>query len=178
MSKISEVLKSEPRQFSMHQELINVGNLTSAARTKLVTSKDTAAAELDAAAAKLIRIILALNPKYDLGIVATDLNLSEVVTGLGPDMEEMLAKTRELQSTVEARDAEIAELKAKLTAEAARADALAVKVTAAAVVADEASPLAAPVPPDAPAPKKSGGKKPKALDAQPVAEEPKVDEQA
>lgn len=174
MSKISEILKSEPRQFSMHQELLNVGNLTSAARTKLVTSKEAAASELESAAAKLIRIILALNPQYDLGIVATDLDLSEVATGLGPDMEEMLAKTRELQSTVEARDAEIAELKAKLTAEAARADTLAVSATAAAVVADETT----PVPPDAPAPKKSGGKKPKALDAQPVVEEPKVDEQA
>lgn len=173
MSKISEILKSAPRQFSMHQELQNVSNLTSAARTKLVTSKDAAAAELEAAAAKLIRIILALNPQYDLGIAVAGLDLTELVTGLGPDMEGLLAKVRELQGTVDARNAEIAELKVRLTDAVTRADTLAASVTAAAVVADEA----AAVPPDAPAPKKLGGRKPKVLDVQPTAEEPKADEQ-
>ena len=176
MSKISEILKAEPRQFSMHQELQNAGNLITAARTKLVSAKDSAAAELDSAASKLIRIILALSPKYDLGIVVTDLNLSNVVTGLGPDTEEMLTQIRDLQGVVDARNAEIAELKAAVLSEKSRADALAVKATAAAVVADEASPLAAPLPPDAPAPKKAKGGKPKAIESQPAADEPKADE--
>lgn len=168
MSKISEALVREPRNFSMVQTLSNATNLIGAARSKLSANKTNAAAELDSAAAELIKVIRALIPTYDLGIVAASAD---------PDTAEMLAEIRKLSSIVEARNTEIFELQDKLRAESARADALAVKATAAAVVADEVSPLAAPTPPGAPAPKKSGGKKPKALDVQPVVEEPKVDEQ-
>lgn len=169
MSKISEILKAEPRQFSMHQELQNATNLISAARTKLVPSKDVAAAELDSAAAKLIRVLLALSPTYDLGISPNFSAETKCVEGAtDPRVEEMLAQIRDLQGVVDARNAEIADLKAAVLSEKSRADALAVKATAAAVVADEASPATTS--------KKAKGGKPKAIENQPVVEEPAADE--
>ena len=55
MSKISEALTRESRNFSMTQTLSNAVNLVTAARSKLVSNKAAAVAELDSAGAEIGR---------------------------------------------------------------------------------------------------------------------------
>ena len=173
MSKMSEALVRESRNFSMIQTLSNAVNLITAARSKLVSNRTAAVAELDSAGAELIKVIRALVPTHDLGMSPNFSAETKCAEGAAdPRVEELLTKIRELEGVVDTRNAEIAELQGRLR------EALAVTTTAAAVVADEASPLTAPVPPDAAPKKQPRGGKPKRLTDEPESAEPKAEEPA
>lgn len=150
MSKTSEALKTEPRQYSMSQALVNAINLITAARAKLVSNKATAVAELDAAAANLVKVARTLDPTFDFDLVEK-VDIGDIVIGIGPDMEELLEKIRGLTAQLDTRNAELSDMRAEVSTQAARIEALVAKVDAssaasAPVTESESPPTADPVP--------------------------------
>lgn len=72
MSHISNAIQRENRNFQMKSVLNSAVSLISAASQKLTRAPSTAAEELDEAAGGLIKVVKALDPRFDFGLPAGD----------------------------------------------------------------------------------------------------------